>query len=227
LVESETSSTFVFFKIKKQKMKRLILLVALPLSLSTLMTSCDDPVQTRLPQESSSGAITMNISKEFHIPTNADDNTTEQQNILDQKKITSDPTKILWMHLVDMNGRMYLRTPVRCKVTSSGKRLEPTSCSAGMANGQGIDTYYGAKTPGGQRTTELIQIDGTYGNSDPYVYWFDPYGNYYQKGEGYLLSNIPIDIKNPVDEITGLYRANEEAVKWQKEQEAKMKGETK
>lgn len=208
-------------------MKRLILLVALPLSLSTLMTSCDIPVQTTPPQQSSSGAKTMNVSKEFRIPTNAEGNTTEQQNILDQKKVTSDPTKILWMHLVDMNGRMYLRTPVRCKVTSSGKRLEPTSCSAGMANGQGIDSYYGAKAPNGQHTTELIQIDGTYGSSDPYVYWFDPMGHYFQKGDGYILSDMPIDIKNPIDEVTGLYRAHAEAEKWAKDQESKMKGETK
>jgi hypothetical protein len=48
-------------------------------------------------------------------------------------------------------------------------------------------------------------------------------GNYFQKGDGYILSDMPIDIKNPVDEITGLYRANEAAQKWQAEQEAKLK----
>ena len=205
-------------------MKKILLLVALPLSLSIFTTSCDMPYPTPAPpQKASSGAKTMNVSKEFRIPTNGDGNTTEQQNILDQKKITSDLTKILWIHLVDMNGRMYLRTPVRCKVTSSGKRLEPTSCAAGMANGQGMDTHYGAKTPDNHRTTELIQIDGTYGSSDPYIYWFSPDNHYFQKGDGYLLSDMPIDIKNPVDEITGLYRANEAAVAWQKEQEEKLK----
>jgi hypothetical protein len=209
-------------KIKNRKMKKLIMLVALPLSLSTMFTSCDIPTTPAPVQQASSGAKTMNIAHEFQIPTNAEGNTSEQQNILDQKKVTSDPTRILWMHLVDMNGRMYLRTPVRCKITSSGKRLEPTSCAAGLNGGQ-YDTWYGAPAPHGLRTTELIQIDGTYGSSDPYVYWFDPMGNYFQKGDGYILSTMPIDIKNPIDEITGLYRANEAADKWAKEQEAKLK----
>ena len=205
-------------------MKKLIMLVALPLSLSIMLNSCTLPdLPATPPQQASSGAKTVNVGNQFHIPTNAEGNTTEQQNIIDQKKVTSDPTKILWMHLVDMNGRMYMRTPVRCKITSSGKRLEPTSCVAGITNGEGIDSYYGARTPTGQHTTELIQIDGTYGGSDQYVYWFSPMGNYFQKGDGYILSDMPIDIKNPVDEITGLYRANEAAAAWQKEQEAKLK----
>ena len=197
-------------------------MVALPLSLSIMLNSCGLPdLPATPPQQSSSGAKTVNVGNQFHIATNAKGNTSEQENIIEQKEMTSDPTRILWMHLVDMNGRMYLRTPVRCKVTSSGKRLEPTSCVAGYNGGQYAE-WYGAKTPGGQRTTELIQIDGTYGSSDPYVYWFSPMGNYFQKGDGYLLSDMPIDIKNPVDEITGLYRANEAAAAWQKEQEKKL-----
>ena len=203
-------------------MKKILLLVALPLSLSLLTISCDD-ITVKREQTSSSGAKTTNISNDFRVSLNAEGKTTEQQNILDQKRVTSDPTKILWIHLVDMNGRMYLRTPVRCKVTSSGKRLEPTSCAAGMSKGDGFTSYYGAVAPNNHRTTELIQIDGTYGSSDPYIYWFSPDNHYFQKGDGYLLSDMPIDIKNPVDEITGLYRANEAAVAWQKEQEEKLK----
>jgi hypothetical protein len=203
-------------------MKKILLLVALPLSLSLLTVSCDD-ITVKHEQTSSSGAKTTNISNDFRVSLNAEGKTTEQQNILDQKRVTSDPTKILWIHLVDMNGRMYLRTPVRCKVTSSGKRLEPTSCAAGMSKGDGFTSHYGAVAPNNHRTTELIQIDGTYGSSDPYIYWFSPDNHYFQKGDGYLLSDMPIDIKNPVDEITGLYRANEAAVAWQKEQEEKLK----
>lgn len=90
--------------------------------LSTVFTlfisSCGPSIQEP-PQVSSSGATTVNVSKQFHIPTNAEGNTSEQQNIMDRQKTTSDPTKIMWMHLVDFNGRIYLRTPVRGKITSS------------------------------------------------------------------------------------------------------------
>lgn len=203
-------------------MKNVWYILALGLTLS--ITSCNIKSESpQLLQESTSGAKTVDVSKEFHIPINGRGNTIEQQNIIDKDKITTDPTKIMWMHLIDFNGRMYLRTPVRCKVTSSGKRLEPTSCAAGMANGQGADEYYGARTPEGYRTSELIRVDGTYGNSDEYVYWFDPMGHYFQKGDGYLLSDIPIDIKDPINEITGLYQVQEQAAKWQKEQESKLK----
>ncbi len=168
-------------------------------------------------QQSSSGAKTVNVGKQFNIPVNAEGNTIEQQNIIDKNKITSDPTRVMWMHLIDYQGRMYMRTPVRGKITSSTKRLEPITCAAGMSNGQGVDVYYGARTADNQHvTTELIQIDGTYSNSDPYVFWFDPMGNYFQKGDGYLLSSIPIDLSNPTDKISGLYNADKAAQEWQK-----------
>ena len=193
-------------------------MLALAVSLSIMFTACDINVEKPdILQKSTSGAKTVDVAKQFRIPVNAAGNTVEQQNIIDRDRVTSDPTKIMWMHLVDFNGRMYMRTPVRCKVTSSHKRLEATSCAAGMANGQGVDEYYGARTPEGYRTTELVRVDGTYGNSDEYVYWFDPMGHYFQKGSGYILSDMPIDLKDPINEVTGLYQANEAAIKWQKE----------
>ena len=191
--------------------------VALLFILSTCIVSCLGPVTAEPPQTASSGATTVNVGKQFRIPVNAEGNTAEQQNIMDRQKITSDPTKVIWMHLVDLNGRIYLRTPVRGKITSSTKRLEPVSCAAGEMGGQ-YASVYGEKTNSGQRTSELIQIDGTYGNSDPYVYWFDPRGYYYQLGQGYILSDMPINTKEPVDQVTGLYNLDKSAQEWQKSQ---------
>ena len=52
-------------------------------------------------------------------------------------------------------------------------------------------------------------------------------GRYHQWGTagglGYLLTDYPIDLENPVDKITGLYKVQEAAAKWQAEQEAKLK----
>ncbi len=191
--------------------------VALLFILSIVLLSCGQMPSTPIPaQTSSSGAQTANVAKQFHIPVNAEGNTSEQQNIMDRQKVTSDPTKIMWMHLVDFNGRIYLRTPVRGKITSSTKRLEPVSVAAGVTGTGGYSTKeYGVETLDGHRTPELIQIDGAYGNSDPYVYWFDPRGYYYQLGAGYILSDVPINTREPVNEITGLYNVDKAAKEWQ------------
>lgn len=198
-------------------MRNKIFIAVALFGLSTLIASCTAGEGAPTPaQTSSSGAQTVNVATQFRIPTNANGNTIEQQNIMDRQKVTSDPTKILWMHLVDLNGRIYLRTPVRGKITSSTKRLEPVTVAAGVSGGEYRREY--GKPIGDQLTSELIQIDGTYGTSDPYVYWFDPRGYYYQFGQGYILSDMPINTKAPVDEITGLYNIDEAAKKWSQSQ---------
>jgi hypothetical protein len=163
----------------------------------------------------------------FKIPKNAQGNTVEQQNIIDRIRVTTDPTKVLWIHLIALDGHIILRTPVAHKVTSSGKRLEPVAASGGGSvllpqviykNGAGEENYY--------YTEELIQPDGTFGNSDAYIFWFDPQHRYFQYGTaggiGYLLTDFPIDLSDPLDAITGMYNADLAASQWQKLQEATM-----
>lgn len=52
-------------------------------------------------------------------------------------------------------------------------------------------------------------------------------GRYHQLGTAggntYLLTDYPIDLRNPFDEITGLYNAHEAAAKWQLAQEQLLK----
>ena len=89
----------------------------------------------------------------------------------------------------------------------------------------------GATTPpnagNGFYTDEFIQPDGTYGDSDAYIYWFDPMGRYHQWGTagglGYLLTDYPIDLVDPIDAVTRLYKANAAAAAWQAETEAKLR----
>jgi len=42
-------------------------------------------------------------------------------------------------------------------------------------------------------------------------------------GLGYLLTDYPIDLQNPIDEITGLYNLHKAAYEWQKTEEAKLR----
>jgi len=202
-----------------KKLGMLLALAALTLSVMSCGTNTAAPEPA---QVSSSGVETMEVGKQFQMPKNAKGNTVEQEQILRKQVITSDPTRVMWMHLVALDGHMYQRIAVSSKITSSGKRLEPTTCVAGyVSDGSGGHSEYGAVTPDKQHyTNELLQIDGTYGSSNAYVFWFDPMGNYFEKGDGYLLSTIPIDIENPIDKITGLFRVSAEAQAAQKNLEA-------
>lgn len=169
-------------------------------------------------QQSTSGA--KQVQSVGKVPKNSRGLTTEQQNIEDRVKVTTDPTKILWIHLIALDGSIIRRMPVRNKVTSSGKRLEPKYA----ADAQGS---YPESGMGGYETNEFIQPDGTYGDSDSYIFWFDPMGRYHQWGTagglGYLLTDYPIDLENPMDKITGLYRVQKEALEWQKAQEEQLR----
>jgi len=144
---------------------------------------------------------------------NSKGNTVEQQNVLDRYALTTDPTKLLWIHIYALDGTILFRNPVRCKVTSSGKRLEPRHAAAGS-------TLLPDVGYGNFKTDELIGPDGTYGSSSQYEYWFDPQGRYHQKGPNYLLTDYPIDLKNPIDEVTGMYNMHKAAYEYQKQQEA-------
>lgn len=197
-------------------MRKKVLFVGLSviLILGIVLTGCVEGNS----QESLSGATQVqNISE---IPKNAQGYTVEQQNIIDRLKITTDPTKVLWIHLISLDGNIIKRMPVRNKVTSSGKRLEPTHAADAAA-------IYPDAIYDSWETDELIQPDGTFGQSDNYIYWFDPMGRYHQWGTagglGYLLTDYPIDLQNPIDEITGLYNVQKAAAEWQAQQEAILK----
>jgi hypothetical protein len=175
---------------------------------------CEQKIQT-----SASGAT--QVTSFTKIPLNSRGNTSEQQNILDRIAVTTDPTKVLWIHLIALDGKIIKRMPVRSKATSSGKRLEPRHAA------DTYNKYYPDAGIGNFETDEFLQPDGTYGESDPYIYWFDPMGRYHQWGTagglGYLLTDYPIDLQDPIDAVTGLYKVHKEAYEWQKLQEKELR----
>lgn len=168
------------------------------------------------PQNSRSGAS--EVKDVYQVPKNSKGLTVEQSQIQDRIRVTTDPTKVLWIHLVALDGKILRRMPVRNKVTSSGKRLEPRHAVGGEINYPDYGTF---------NTDEFIQPDGTFGESDQYIYWFDPQGRYHQWGTagglGYLLTDYPIDLANPVEEITGMYNVQKQALEWQQVEEAKLR----
>ena len=120
-------------------------------------------------------------------------NFVERQNIQARQELFDNPAQVSWIYCLAENGQVVFFGSVEGKVTSSGKRLEPTTLS-----GNGYSYGDGAQNYGGQWTTERMQADGTFGHSDSYVYWFDPAGNYYQWSGPYFLTSVPIKIDNAV-----------------------------
>lgn len=188
------------------------------LAVAALITAC----APRAPQpQTATGGATQVQDLTFKIPKNSKGNTSEQQNIIDRLRVTTDPTKVLWIHLLSLDGKIIRRMPVTSKVTSSGKRLEPTEVAT-------VSGEYKTPMPSysGYYVRELLQPDGTFGSSDSYIFWFDPQHRYHQWGTagglGYLLTDYPIDLTNPIDEVTGMYNMNLAAFQWQKAQEEQL-----
>ena len=119
----------------------------------------------------------------------------ERENINKRQELFDNPAQVSWIYCLADNGQVVFYGPVLGKVTSSTKRLEPIS-SVGSPDSM---AYY--QQFGDIYTAEIMQQDGTFGNSEIYVYWFDPNGNYYQWGGDYFLTSIPIKINESVLDI--------------------------
>ena len=140
-----------------------------------------------------------------------DGKTVEQQNVIDRLMMDNKPGSVKHLYVMSAySGQVLLYSPVRGKVTSSGKRLTPTSVETGIfpehwntqrnsyrEAGVAVDIanrrYY---------TQEVLQDDGTYGHSIEYLFWFTPDGRYHQHylGGGQIVhvADQPIAVKNVV-----------------------------
>lgn len=137
------------------------------------------------------------------ITTGIDGLTVEQRNVKARLEIDNQAGSIKHLYVISAyTGQVLIYSTVDGKVTSSGKRLTPTivESSGDMPDSFpiriGNDTYY---------TPEVMQDDGTYGSSSPYVFWFDTQGNYHQHyingGQIFHVSDEPLAVKDVVIRI--------------------------
>jgi hypothetical protein len=137
------------------------------------------------------------------ITTGIDGLTVEQRNVKARLEVDNKSGSIKHLYVISAyTGQVLIYSTVDGKVTSSGKRLTPTTVSSG---GDIPDSIPFAIA--GQRyyTPEVIQDDGTYGHSSPYVFWFDTQGNYHQHyingGQIFHVSDEPLAVKDVVIRI--------------------------
>jgi len=156
-----------------------------------ILTSCDDA----LTPKSSSGVEKASVQ----VATDVNGNSVEQRAII--KRLTTDnkPGSIKHLYVISAySGQVLIYSTVDGKVTSSGKRLTPSTIS-GTLNTNGTGFYIEI---GGTRayTQEVLGDDGTYGTSDPYIFWYDVRGIYHQHyitgGQIIHVSDQPLAVKN-------------------------------
>ena len=153
------------------------------------LSSCDDNNKT----VSSSGATL----QEVKITTDNDGWTIEQKNIARRLQIDNTPGSIKHLYIISpYSGQTILYSTVKGKVTSSGKRLKPTTVSDNNTRrlpGIYIDKHI-------LKTNEVLQDDGSYGSSCEYIFWFDQKDSYHQHfftgGQIIHVSDQPMPIKN-------------------------------
>lgn len=174
-------------------MKRTTCLLAVFIGIIYVFSGCS---QSREPVASSGVKPT-----QVKVPVNAEGITVEQQNIKDRLLMDNEVGSIKHLYVVSAySGQTIIYSTVRGKVTSSSKRLSPTSIVVGTSGE--------SRRPGfafGQSnmvTDEVVQDDGTYGSSIPYLYWWDTKGVYHQHyvsgGQIIHVSNEPVSVKGVV-----------------------------
>ena len=107
----------------------------------------------------------------------------EIDNIKKRLELTSNPGQIGFILLLNEAGQPTMYASVRGKITSGSKRLtspdgvKRTDCGSGYV----CDTIVNAPSD-----------EGTYGSSDPYVYFWTTEGQYIQTTSKYIYSDKPI-----------------------------------
>ncbi len=159
--------------------------------LALFLAACIDE-----PQPKSDSGVTKATAA---VQTGSDGLTTEQRNVRDRLVLDNKPGSIKHLYIISAySGQVIMYSTVRGKVTSSGKRLSPTSVASSDAQSfGGIPVDIGGRT---RYTGEVLQDDGTYGSSVEYLYWWDTAGRYHQHyvsgGQILHVSDQPIATKS-------------------------------
>jgi len=175
-------------------MKKLILLLSLIVLF--VVSSCDQ-LPLRSDAVSNSGVEKVNAS----VQTQAEGMTVEQSAIVERYRRDNLPGSIKHLYVFSTeSGQVLLYSTVKGKVTSSGKRLTPSSVN----NDPNSPGRYNTVTINSAKytTDEVLGDYGTYGSSIEYLYWFDSKGVYHQHYRGgnemLHISDQPLAVKSIV-----------------------------
>ena len=152
-------------------MKNVIAFISL-IFILVVFASCGPlPTNTRYEE----AAKAEQAAEKLRFTTNA-----ERDNIKRRLEKTANPEQIGYIALVHYTGKIAMYTPVKGKVTSGGKRLTPPQCLTNEFN----------CSPGEPAPSD----EGTWGSSNPYIYFWSPSGQYFQTDMPYIYSDKPLRV---------------------------------
>lgn len=148
-------------------------LVAIGVILLAFGTACSVPETTQSVQSEKARDAAQSVRF---------DENAEIENIKYRLQLTSQPGLIGYIVLFNGAGQPILYTTVKGKVTSGSKRLtDPNVC-----------LNYFVDADGTMRNHSCPSDEGTYGSSNPYIFFRDQSGRYHQWSGDYLYSDQPI-----------------------------------
>lgn len=170
-------------------------LLAIFIFITLLVSACNERQVVVPISDSGARKATVAVQKD------ADGMTIEQKNVADRLRLDNKPGSIKHLYVISAySGQTIIYSTVRGKVTSSGKRLSPTSIVVGASGDLRRPGF--PVMNGNFVTSEVLQDDGTYGSSIEYLYWWDSQGRYHQHyvsgGQIVHVSDQPVAVKGVI-----------------------------
>jgi hypothetical protein len=157
--------------------------IALVTTSALLLAACDvnsqpNPAKTAQAAKAAEAANSINFSENAEI-----------DNIKARLELTSNPGQIGFVLLLNEMGKPVMYTSVKGKITSGAKRLTPP---------QEVKCLEVAGQMGcSQQMVDSPSDEGTYGSSNPYIFFWTADGQYIQWSGKYLYSDKPFRIEDP------------------------------
>ena len=111
------------------------------------------------------------------------DNSLDRVNTKKRLELFDDPNKVSYVYLVSY-GRVMAYYTIKGKVTSGSKRLTSTQRLVKGDGGQYQVDY----------VVESPSLDGSYGSSSPYIFFWTTAGSYVQWSGEYMLCDMPLKL---------------------------------
>jgi hypothetical protein len=182
--------------------KKLLMVPALMLTLVLVGEGCEDPstasaVATQQTEQQQVQAA--HERQATAVPLPKLNNSLERINIKKRLETFDEPNKVSYIYLINY-GRVMAFYTIKGKVTSGGKRLTSTQ--------QQVQSEYikdSTDMKGGMinRTSimEAPELDGSYGTSAPYIFFWTTDGSYVQWSSDYMLVDQPLKLTTQPDLI--------------------------
>ncbi len=157
--------------------------VILLIVFSTAMSGCiGNDRAPAAPPKSDSGVSKVTVKVTQNVKDSDGIMKTSEQYLIGKKLTLDNRVGIQkYVYIIGMNGQVNQKYVIQYKSVSSGKRLTPRTVAAGVAGSGGGWSVFGIPIVIGgesQRSPEVPEDDGTFGDSIPYQYFFTTAGNY-------------------------------------------------